>query len=129
MDRAAQNLAQAKKLAILTSPVIYELERALTEYAQKRIAKEVRTLEVLAIFGAAKGKERIVGGRVTLGPIRANETFEVWRETRLLGTGRILNLQSGRSDIAEVATGVEAGLLVESEESVRVGDRLVFPDA
>ncbi|MDO8469899.1 MAG: GTP-binding protein [bacterium] len=129
VDRAAQNLAQAKKLAILTSPVIYELERALTEYAQKRIAKEVRALEVLAIFGAAKGKQRVVGGRVTLGPVRTNEHFEVWRETKLLCTGLILNLQSGRQDATEVATGTEAGLLVETEESIRIGDRLVFPDA
>lgn len=128
VDRAAQNLAQAKKLSVLTSPIIYELEKALVDYAKKRVTREARTLEVLAIFGAPKGKQRVVGGAVTLGPVRANESFEVWRDTRQLGKGRILNLQSNRKDAVEVPTGNEAGLLIETEESLRIGDRLVFPD-
>jgi translation initiation factor IF-2 len=128
VDRAAQNLAQAKKLSVLTSSIIYELEKALVDYAKKRVAREVRTLEVLAIFGAPKGKQRVVGGMVTLGPVRANESFEVWRDTKQLGKGRILNLQSNRKDVVEVPTGNEVGVLIETEESLRIGDRLVFCD-
>ncbi len=128
VDRAAQNLAQAKKLSVLTSPIIYELEKALVDYAKKRVTREARTLEILAVFGPPRGKQRVVGGKVALGPVRANESFEVWRDTKQLGKGRILNLQSNRNDVVEVATGNEAGLLIETEESIRIGDRLVFPD-
>ncbi len=125
-DRAAENIAHAKKVTVITSAVIYELERMLTEFAEKLIAKEVRAIEVLATFGQAKGKQRVVGGRVTLGPIRNQEPFEIWQDQRLIGSGKILNLQSQRADVPEAQAGIEVGLLVETDEPIKVGSRLVF---
>ncbi len=125
-DAAARNLATAKKITILASHIIYELEDQLRTYIKKMTSKERRAIEVLAIFGKAKGKERVVGGKVTLGPVKNQESFEVWQEKRLMGTGRILNLQSGRKDVLEAQTGQEVGLLVESDDSIKVGQRLVF---
>ncbi|MFA6407830.1 MAG: translation initiation factor IF-2 [Candidatus Paceibacterota bacterium] len=126
MDRAAENMALAKKILFFTSPIIYELEKQVAEHAKKLITKEFRTIDILGVFGGAKGKERVVGGRVTLGPIKNHEPFEIWYETKLIGKGKILNLQSGRKDIAEAETGIEVGLLVESDDPIRVGNRLVF---
>lgn len=126
MDRAAENMVLAKKILFLSSPIIYELEKQMKEYAEKLATKEYRTIEILGVFGQPKGKERVVGGRVLLGPIRNQETFEIWHDTRLIGKGKILNLQSGRKDIAEAVTDIEVGLLVETEEAIRVGFRLVF---
>jgi translation initiation factor IF-2 len=128
IDRGAQNLTTAKKVPIIASQVIYELEKELERYAAKVIAKEVRALEVLAIFGEPKGKQRVVGGRVTLGPVKNQEAFEVWQEQRVVGSGRILNLQSQRKDIPEARTGDEVGMLVECEVPVKVGNRLVFAE-
>lgn len=126
VDKAAANIAKAKRVMILTSSVIYELEKVLKEHVKKAAAKEVRLLEVLAIFGAPKGKERVVGGRVIHGPIRNQEPFEIWQGEKLIGTGKILNLQSQKKDIQEAEAGQEVGLLVESEEPIKVGNRLVF---
>ncbi|MBI5733097.1 GTP-binding protein [Candidatus Jorgensenbacteria bacterium] len=126
MDKAATNIAHAKKVTVLTSPIIYELEKDLKDHLAKATSAEVRSIEVLAVFGEAKGKQRIVGGKVSLGPIRNQEPFEIWQDQRLIGQGKILNLQSERKDIAEAETGREVGLLVESEESIKVGYKLKF---
>lgn len=128
-DRAAENVAHAKKVTIVNSPIIYELERSIADYASKTVAKEMPALEILAVFGGAKGKQRIVGGRVTKGPIKNHSAFEIWYEQRLIGPGRIINLQSNRQDIGEAQTDQEVGLLVESDDPIKVGSSLVFPAA
>lgn len=125
-DRAASNLASTQKVMVLESPVIYELENSLRDYAKKIVPKELRRLEVLAVFGEAKGKQRVVGGKVILGPIKNQESFEIWQDKKLIGRGRILNLQSQRKDIPQAETGIEAGLLAESNEPIKVGHQLIF---
>lgn len=125
-DRVAENLMMVKKINMLNSPIIYELEKQMKEYAEKYATKEYRTLEILGVFGAPKGKERVVGGRILLGPVKNHESFEIWHDTRMLGKGRIINLQSGKKDVAEAPTDVEVGMLVDSEDSIRIGDKLIF---
>lgn len=125
-DRAAENVAHAKKVNIVSSPIIYELERSISEYAMKAAARETCTIEVLAVFGVAKGKQRVVGGRVVRGPVKNQSAFEIWNEQRLIGPGKILNLQSGRVDVPEAVEGQEVGLLVESDDPIKVGSLLVF---
>jgi len=129
IDRAASNLVSTQKVMILESPIIYELEDSLKVYAKKILPKEVRRLEVLAVFGEAKGKERVVGGKVVLGPIKNQEPFEIWQDKKLIGRGKMKNLQSQRKDIPQAETGMEAGLLVESDEPVKVGQQLLFVDS
>jgi translation initiation factor IF-2 len=129
IDRAASNLASTQKVLILESPIIYELENSIRAYAKKILPKEMRRLEVLAVFGDSKGKERVVGGKVVLGPIKNQEPFEIWQDKKLVGTGKIKNLQSQRKDIQEAETGIEAGMLVESNEPIKVGHQLLFSDA
>ena len=128
VDKAALNLARAHKIIVIDSPIIYELEKTLKEYAKKMVPKEMRRLEVLAVFGDAKGRERVVGGKVLLGPIKNQEAFEIWQEKKLIGKGRIMNLQSQRKDAAQVETGSEAGLLSQSDEPIKVGYNLIFSD-
>lgn len=125
-DTAAKNLANAKKVTILASQIIYELEDSLRRYIKSATSKERRSIEILAVFGQAKGKERVVGGKVLVGPIKNQEPFEVWQEKRLIGKGRIINLQSQRKDITEATANQEVGLMVESEEPIKVGNKLIF---
>lgn len=127
-DAAAKNLANAKKVTILASQIIYELEDSLRKYIKSATLKERRTLEVLAVFGKPNGKERVVGGKVLVGPIKNQESFEIWQEKRLIGNGRIINLQSGRKDVHEAIANQEVGMLVESEEPIKVGNKLVFSE-
>ncbi len=126
VDRAAENLAEAHRVLILSSPIIYHLEEALKKHAGSGTA--ARTLQILALFGAPKGRERVVGGRVTAGPVKNQEPFSIIRNGETVGEGKILNLQSNKIDIAEAKEGQEAGLLVESETPIAVGDVLSFSD-
>ncbi|MGC9602942.1 MAG: translation initiation factor IF-2 [Minisyncoccia bacterium] len=129
IDKAASNLASTQKVMVLESPIIYELENSLKAYAKKILPKEVRRLEVLAVFGDSKGKERVVGGKVILGPIKNQEPFEIWQDKKLIGRGKMKNLQSQRKDIPQAETGMEAGLLVESDEPIKIGQQLLFVDS
>ncbi len=129
VDKAAMNMARAQNLEIITSDIIYELEKSIDEFFEKRIPKEYRIIKIRATFGESKGKERIIGGKVEKGIIRNHETFELWRNAKSIGNGKIINLQSGRKDVAEAVEGVEVGLLVESEMPIREDDELRFPEA
>ena len=61
-----------------------------------------------------------------MGPIKNQSAFEIWYEKRKVSSGKILNLQSGRQDIQEVEAGKEVGLMVESEDPIKVGQILLF---
>ena len=70
----------------------------------------------------------MVGGKVILGPVKNQEAFEIWQDKKLIGRGRIMNLQSQRKDMPEVETGSEAGILAQSDEPIKVGYQLLFSD-
>ena len=124
VDRAAENLAEAQRVTILISPVIYHLEEALKERVGS--VAPTRTVQILALFGTPRGKERVVGGKVVAGPIKNQEPFTVERNGERIGEGKILNLQSNKADIAEASEGLEVGLLVKSEIPIAIGDTLSF---
>ncbi len=126
VDKAAENLAQGKHVTVITSPIIYELEKAVADYLSGANPAERRRIEILAVFGEPRGQERIVGGRVLLGPIKNQEVFEVWNGDVKVGEGRILNLQSQRKDIPEATEGMEVGLLVQTAAEIKQGSTLIF---
>jgi len=128
IDKAAENFAQAKGIQTIVSDIIYKLIEDLGVYTKSAIIKEKRAIEILGVFGAPKGKERVIGGKVLFGPIRRNESFEVWHGNRKTGSGRILNLQSERKDISEAEKDMEVGMLVECGEDIRIGNHLIFLD-
>lgn len=126
IDKAAENFAQAKSIPVMTSDIIYKLIEQVSEYANITIKKKMRTLEILGVFGQAKGKNRIVGGKILLGPIKNHETFELWENEEKIGEGRIINLQSGKVDVGEAQTESEVGMLVECREEIKIGNKLIF---
>jgi translation initiation factor IF-2 len=125
VDRAATNLAGAHNIKIITAEVIYDLEKELREYLDKKAAESKRFIEILATFGE-KDKRQIVGGRVLGGVIKNQEKFKILRKEETLGEGKIVNLQSQKKDVMEVQAGNEAGLLVEVSLKIMPGDRLLF---
>jgi len=125
VDKAALNMARNEKVTMIQSDIIYELEKELIEYIKRRNPKEMPSIEILGVFGG-KGKERIIGGKVILGPVKNQGVFDLWRGGKLIGSGKILNLQSGRKDVTSAETGIEAGLLVESDIEIRISDTLIF---
>lgn len=126
VDKAADSMAKNEQVSMLTSNIIYELDEALTKRLSGVSPESMRAFEVIKVFGAAKGKEYIIGGRVLKGTINNQEAFEVWRGERKIGSGRILNLQTGKEDVKSVDEGIEAGMLVESSTSIDKGVALRF---
>jgi translation initiation factor IF-2 len=126
VDKAGENLAKSRKIPIILSEIIYELEKAIEEYAKNFGSGNKKIFEVLKTFGNPRGKEQIIGGKVINGPIKNGEAFELWSGEKKLGKGKILNLQSQKKDVPEVATGEEAGMLVNSDEIIKPGYYLVF---
>jgi translation initiation factor IF-2 len=125
-DRAAENLAEGKKVTIVTDTVIYELEKFLRERFGGAKKEEPAALEILATFGKGKGEEQIVGGRVAEGTVKNRAHFSVVRHGRAVGEGQLVNVQSKKKNVSEAGVGIEIGLLVESTAAIEKGDVLRF---
>lgn len=126
VDRAAENLAVGQNVRIISSDIIYDLEKNLREHFRQSGGAAKGELTVLAVFGERKGKQQIIGGRITAGEVKNKDSFEVRRQSEAVGEGRIINLQSQRKDILRAGAGQEVGLLVENEVPIAVGDVLLF---
>lgn len=126
IDKAAENLGKSQKIKIIESNIIYELEKSVIEFLKKIQKQDVRALEVLALFGPRKGKQQIIGGKVVKGPIKNQESFEIWHENKQIGTGKILSLQSKKDNVQQAEEGNECGLSVETDEPIAIGHKLIF---
>ncbi len=124
--KAAASLADAQNVNIIQSEIIYDLVKVLEEMLRAGTAKKVLgDLEILALFGK-KGKNLITGGKVVTGEIRNNSTLEIERDKKIIGKGKIINLQSQKVDATIVPAGSECGLLLETDVLLKVSDHLVF---
>lgn len=130
LDKAAENLAKNQNITILTSPIIYELEKNIKDFFKNVSLREGSEVELLAVFGTRGDNQQVIGGRVTYGLVKNLEKFEIWRGmpegNKKIGEGKILNLQSQKKDIREAAAEQEIGILVESETKIKVGDKLLL---
>jgi translation initiation factor IF-2 len=129
-NRAAKSalaLAEIHRISIITSPIIYELVKAIEEQlVGKKAADVLGELEILAVFNQEKSHKQVVGGKVVGGSFRNKTAFEIRRGGETMGMGRVTNLQSQKKDVNHVAEGNEAGLMMQSDVLVQVGDRLVM---
>jgi len=130
IDRAAENLAKNQNVNFIISDIIYDLEKQLLDYLKDKSNPIKGIVEVLAIFGepktTGKKKSQIIGGRISQGFVENKSFFEINRDDKKIGEGRILNLQSQKKDISRAETGQEIGLLIESETTVKIGDKIIF---
>ncbi len=151
IDKAARTLAEAHKIRIVSSGVIYELTRALEEIAKGGGDLALGRLNILAIFNQKKLEKQVVGGKVVSGVCRNRAAFTIVRPSAdstsspqadprpsqgsggqagqaaaTVGRGRVTNLQQGKEEMHEVREGNEAGLLVQADIPIAVGDELVF---
>ncbi len=127
IEKTAKNMAEVHGVRIITSDIIYELIQAIQEYFTKpEAAANVGELEVLAVFNQTNPEKQVVGGHVTEGVFRNRGTFEIMEGDKMIGSGRILNLQSQKKDANQVSAGSEAGVLISSEHLLKVGCRLVI---
>lgn len=124
-DKAAENLSRAQGVKIIMSDVVYELEKGLKDFISQIRPTGARAIEVLAVFGEKDGKQ-IVGGKITGGSVKNQEDFKIAEGEKIIGDGKIVNLQQMRKDVAEAPEGTEAGLLVDSGTKIKPGHKLLF---
>lgn len=130
VDKAAENIAKAKKIKIITAEIIYELLKSLERQLKEMELMAGSELEVLAVFGKPKqasgGKKQVIGGKVVRGLIKNKSEFEVLGGGKSLGFGRLKNLQQNKEDADEISSGQEAGMMIESDIIIKEGDILKF---
>jgi translation initiation factor IF-2 len=122
------NLAKRNGVKIRTYDVIYELFEEIRKEAAKLLAPEIEReelgkLKVIAIFRKEKSR-MIVGGKVLDGKIVNKTSLDVIRGGEKIASGKIVQLQHNKKDMAEVEKGREAGILFEGEPIIEEGDIL-----
>jgi len=123
-----QKLAQQKKVRILTFDIIYELIQGVRELLSKLLEPEVTKnvlgqLKVLAVFKTEKDRQ-IIGGKVINGQIKQGTSLDVIRENKIIGKGKIAQLQRDKKDIDEVNKGQECGIQFRGNVIIEKNDIL-----
>jgi translation initiation factor IF-2 len=123
-------MAKRNKVKVRTYDIIYELFEEIKKEAAKLLDPEINRemlgkLKVVAIFRKEKSK-MIVGGKVLEGKAVNKVNVDVYRNEEKIGSGRVVQLQHNKNDMAEVEKGREAGILYEGEPTIEEGDVLEF---
>ncbi len=128
VDASAKDLAERQHIKIETRPIIYELTEWLTEEIEKIAPPAVEP----SLLGVAKiikhfstsGNKHVVGGKVQEGTIKLSASVTIIRRDIEVGTGKIVNLQSQKSDIDSLSEGMEFGAQIETKSDLAGGDRI-----
>lgn len=130
---AARSIAQQKGIEILTFDVIYDVIDGVRKLMRRIIErKEEKVLlgkiKALIIFKSQKKGEKhyrqIIGGRVLEGEIKRSN-LEIEREERVLGQGKIIEIQEQKRTIEKARAGQEIGILYEGNLKVKEEDILL----
>jgi translation initiation factor IF-2 len=125
----AKRLAEMNKVEVKSYKVIYELVEDIKKRLEGMLGEEiVRTdlgkLKVLAVFMTGK-KDMIVGGNVVSGKMKNGEFVEVARNEKVLGRGKLVNLQQNKINVDEVTQGHECGITFDGGTKIKEGDTLI----
>ncbi|PIR13132.1 translation initiation factor IF-2 [Candidatus Falkowbacteria bacterium CG11_big_fil_rev_8_21_14_0_20_39_10] len=125
-----QDLIREKEIKAKIFNVIYDLIEYVKEEMQTIFEPEIKRvdlgrLKVLAVF-RTEGESQIVGGKVLEGKIEANANIEVFRDKKLIESGKLTKLQSGKEDVSEIGTDQECGLQYQGRPVIAEGDILHF---
>lgn len=125
---AIARVAEREKISLERFDVIYDIAEYLhkiIEGGREPVVEELGVLRVLATFSTERDRQ-VIGGRVVVGMAKKGAVFEVMREERSVGKGRVMNLQRNKKDMPSVSKGEEAGLMVQTDTSIQAGDYLKF---
>ncbi len=126
---AAESVALGKNIVITTYNVIYDLVDNVREQLEKLLKPEVIETElgrvkILGVF-RTEPSYQIIGGQVTVGKVTAKAQLRVLRGDEQVAEGRIVQLQSQKSNVSEAVSGQECGLKYEGPPVVQVNDTVV----
>lgn len=136
INAPAKRLAHELGLKISLYTVIYDLISDVKQEINKLMPVEIEEeelgkLEVLKVF-QKKGKETILGGKVTRGKVIKDAFARVWSSEfeeskegqELKGEGEISQLQVNKKDVKEVKEGAECGIKFIGNVDLEQGDIL-----
>jgi translation initiation factor IF-2 len=132
VEKAAQGFGEAQGVRIITSKIVYDLEKAVNDFLTEQWSPIAGEVEVLALFNQTKMHKQLVGGRVTRGTFRAHAACEILRQAgpevphMPLGSGKIISLHEKKTEITSAENGKEIGVVVGSSVLIQIGDRLVI---
>ena len=126
VEDSAKSLAEKVGVKIKTFDIIYELIEEFRKDLSTLLEPEVKKnilgrLNVIAVF-KSDARGQIVGGKVSSGSLRRGALLDIYRNKAIVGSGRLVQLQTGKEDVAEVKEGNEAGIRFEGNFEVRQGD-------
>jgi translation initiation factor IF-2 len=121
-------IASQQGVKILVFNVIYEaIDKVREEMASllEPIIKEkpLGKVEVRQIFNIPK-LGAIAGSAVTEGVVKRTGTARVFRDRKVIHTGKIASLRRLKDDVREVQSGYECGIAVEGYTDVKPGDQI-----
>lgn len=128
VDASAADIAARQGVKIETRPIIYEL----TEWLQKEVERIAPALPETVITGSAKilkyfsttGNKHVVGGRVENGVLKRGASVVIHRRGIDVGHGKLVNLQTQKSDVDSVSEGMEFGAQIETKADIIGGDTI-----
>jgi translation initiation factor IF-2 len=126
---SSKQLAEQKKVDVFVYDVIYELIQKVRELMSFLLPPEiVRTdlakLKVIALFKMDKNGQ-VFGAKVTSGKVEKGLWVDVMRGEEKVGRGKILHLQHEKSEVENLASGKNAGILFRADFNVELDDVLL----
>jgi len=120
--------AREKVVDVMKFTVIYDLfndivDRLNALLPKEAIVTELGKAEVAAIFRTESDK-MIVGVKVREGKLHPEAKLRIWRGGEIMDEGKIYALQSGKTNVKEVAAGQECGLGFSGKFKLEEGDIL-----
>ena len=132
VEKAAESQAEAHRVRIITSKIVYDLEKAVEEFLNEESSTIAGELEVIAVFNQARTDKQLVGGRVLSGVLKPKAVLEVMRAAGVdappkpVGAGYIVTLREGKSEIFTAEKGKEIGVVLGASVLLQIGDRVVI---
>lgn len=133
IDESTKKLAERDGIKVIRFDIIYEL----IEYVRGQMAEllgatvtriSLGKLKVLATF-KKDPKFQIIGGKVLSGKVTRGAFLDAVRNSSVICSGKIGQLQHNKEDLTEVKEGLEAGIRLEPIsgqpfQEIQVGDIL-----
>lgn len=133
VNNLAGRLAKELKIRMDLYELIYKLLEDVQDFMKSLLSPEILErklgkVEVLKIFRQT-AKEVILGGKVTEGKIFLGAVARIWGldssgERGIKGESRLVQIQTNKQDVKEVAAGAECGLKLSGNVKIEKSDIL-----
>ena len=128
MDARARDINETEKVTVETFTIIYKLTEWLHQIGldrkpEREVDQLVAQVKILKYFSSQKNTH-VAGGRVVMGTIHKNNLVKIVRAGEIVGSGKILELQQGKSPTDKVEVDNEFGMQLESPIAPESGDML-----